>query len=150
MPSATALQIEGLQAQIEHQKNRIANLAKVHELTQFQTGLYNHPRLALAAITKACSFDFSDADKEKVRLMVRSHSSTGNYSWKVSIREWVDVIYTLTGISIPQELLAYWLAEWGYKIVASGGKRLTQTYSVEMLPLNKSNKLKIAERLKIA
>lgn len=140
MPSAT---LEEALALVERHKNRLANLAKVHDEIQYKTGLYNHPRLALAAFTKACLHDFSESDKEEVKYLVNSHSSIGNYTWNVSVKTLCAALKEVAEIRIPEELLAYWLAEWGYTIKASGGKRLTGMYSVEMLLLTRECKLKM-------
>jgi hypothetical protein len=143
MPSATLEQLEGLQAQVEHHKNRVINLANVHEEIQHKTGLYDHPRLALKAFTKACSHDFSDAEKEDVKHIIESHSRAGNYSWKVYIGTLCAALKEVAEIRIPEELLTYWLAEWGYNVKASAGKRLTFMYSVEMIPLTRERKIKM-------
>jgi len=55
------------------------------------------------------------------------------------------VLKEVAEIKIPEELLTYWLAEWGYNVKASGGKRLTFMYSVEMLPLTRERKYKMVE-----
>jgi prophage antirepressor-like protein len=150
MPSATLQQIEGLQSQIDYQKSRLLDASNLHKKIEHKSGLSEHPRLALDAFVDLCQFEGNDSDKQLIERIISTHSTHGNYVWKVQVTQLGKLINEITSIDIPVTVLTYWLAEWGYKIKASGGKRRTGAYSVEMMPLNKSNKLKIAERLKVA